>query len=465
MSRTRTRSKPVSPLVFPHGNASLAKTVTVRVYPGFTTVYGVTLYEGTHYRLQPPLMHYVPDELVKAIGASIDLPIPTTEYNPVEEWESMTDVVIPDFTRRMKSGEIINSPMTQEYDVYQSLGQSSTDDVITGKIGTKLFMGPVAPSGTSYSYADIEIEMYKTQNSTFSALGLADHLVIRDTLLAQHSPNVGATVADCFSKLQQAELDVAMMVAEGRETVGYLATNIKRILEIIRLAKDRRTLGRVAVKTWKKVVKSKGGWTAELLAEAYLEVRYALRPLIYDVEDTIKFFSDQAKSDRKTRKSFRKKREFQNSGSFSYKSQAGFVIDVNFSCSYGARAGVLIEPGFPNDLSRFGFTNWASIVWEKIPFSFILDWVINISGLLYMLNPNLQWTPLAAWGIGYTQLTYVATSYAITPDGKKIPLSLSGSAVRKRRDPVDGPPPVVVDVDLDLLKLFDLIAIAGKLRK
>lgn len=378
--------------------------------------------------------------------------VPVTAQSS-DDYHYMEDVVVPGFHRRINAGEILNNPMLQEDRTYFCVPQGAQS--VSGWHSVMQWVDgwPNPEWGTQYY----------TVNVTITGVGLYLLPEQLPVLVKSEQTATLDAIASAYEKLQSAELDVALMVAEGSETLAYIRQLCRRIMRLIELATNRKTLAQAAVKTWRRLKKAHKNyeWEAKGIAEAWLEVRYAIRPLMYDIADALKYF-EEGNSRTGKRTTFRKKIQSEKTWSTSAVVN-GATLKLTHTETTTARAGVLAERVLTSLMADFGFLNLAGVVWEKIKFSFILDWIINLSGLLYHLNPSATWKQLAGWCKTTTLYSYSGTLSTMTPDGiKNVPIV--GTHRLSYRDPVSGPPLTFISVNLDTFKFIDLIALARGLR-
>lgn len=412
-----------------------------------TNVTGTWTAFAAHPRLQAAITRLLLNDSVTA-----STPV---EFLVADEQSSMTDVVTKNYRALQNEGRIINNPMSAEMSAFQY-----TPVPRASKTGAFSFAG--GTSGLNYV---VQVRYGPIKENTSFYPSRLDVSGLLGSLVSEFPPRTDSAVADAYAKLQDAELNLAMMAAEGRETYGFINDKLLALARILQKCKDPKTLKLVAKRTYAryKARIDKVGWTAKQLSEAYLEVRYALRPLMYDIQDLVAYFTGSPAQSRQNRYTFRRKLDSTSSGTRVYGTAATGIFEVAFTVNTTARAGVIAEKHLDVPGAQFGFTNLASIAWEKVKFSFILDWIINISGTLYMLNPNVSLRPLAAW---VTSITDVSLSGTYTVPGLTPTLAVPFSAQRrvKTRNPVSRPPFAVIDINLDPLKILDLIAITGNLK-
>lgn len=370
------------------------------------------------------------------------------------ETETMTDTVTPGFRKRVNAGEIIINPMEQVYDYMMSFPRGFLKNAYT-----------VVPGGSGNWGSDPSYRYWHFRCRVKVDGGLAQH-----TNAAVPAPKSRDTteeldaIANVYSKLQSAELDVALMVAEGSETLTYIRQLCRRIMRLIELATNRRTLAQVATRTWRRLrsLNKNYVWESKGIAEAWLEVRYAIRPLMYDIADAIEYFEKGNKRTGK-RTTFRSKVQTTSTKEYLDESSS-VVVKYTYDVTTTARAGCIAERRLTSQLADLGFLNLAGVVWEKVKFSFILDWIINISGLLYMLNPKGTWSPLGAWVKVTQEVTFSGTIRYDSLDGTSISVPIVGRRRSTHRSAVSGPPLTFISVNIDTFKMLDLAALARGLK-
>lgn len=402
-------------------------------------------------------MRPLTDDLVQALIEHAYGQLKVT-YVPVtalsgDDYHYMEDVVVPGFRKRINAGEILNNPMLQEDRYYFSVPQAAQNVSAWHSIGSWYDGWPNPEWGTQWY--DVTV--------TLKGVGLR---LIPEQLPVLKKEEQTATldaIASAYEKLQSAELNVALMVAEGNETLAYIRQLCRRIMRLIELATNRKTLAQVATKTWRRLRKlhKNYSWEAKGIAEAWLEVRYAIRPLMYDIAEAIEYFEKGNKRTGK-RTTFRSRKVSEDSYD-STTTVNGATLKLTITTTTTARAGVLAERTLTSAMADFGFLNLAGVAWEKIKWSFILDWIINVSGLLYHLNPTATWNQLAGWCKTTTLMSYSGTMSVMTPDGMKS-VPIVGTHRLCYRDPVSGPPLTFISVNFDTFKFIDLIALARGLR-
>ena len=91
-------------------------------------------------------------------------------------------------------------------------------------------------------------------------------------------------------------------------------------------------------------------------------------------------------------------------------------------------------------ISRFGVSGPASFLWERIPFSFVVDWFVDLSGVLNSLDNTLTGSTKKITDAGISQSwkalipvvkTRVSPTFTDSNDGSQVALCELSSFIRK----------------------------------
>lgn len=273
-------------------------------------------------------------------------------------------------------------------------------------------------------------------------------------------------VTNAWAAAQQSDIALYVAGAEMGKTVESMKGLCKRAINIFRKLRklDLRGLAQEV--------------SAKNLSERWMEGRYAIRPLIYDTKGLIALAGKHAYKHRQT---------FRGSASDSGTSApvtgtATWSKDVNCKVNFArtaqrtlsARAGVLTSVDVPAFVTLAALDQPFEALWELVPFSFVVDWFLNVGKTIAAWSPNVGLRPLASWVTVFdtvSQVSSITGSYSIwvPPTGNftvvKTFEASDGSYSRivssKTRtiNPQLHPLPRF-DVKLDVAKLLDLVIIA-----
>lgn len=301
------------------------------------------------------------------------------------------------------------------------------------------------------------------------------NLFLDDTIDTETLSEVALTKAWANISTHQM-LGLATLKEAGASLSGlrYLFTKVYKIAKAVRKA-ELKTLRREL--------------SRRELMEIYMNARYNIRPLLYDANALVNIINDKVKKDE--RHTFRAKKETaQNSSDVVFKDNyflhpSQYVkVRQNLSrtCSTDVtvRAGVLTSVKPVSDAQLFGLNALFETAWDLTPYSFILDWFINVGDTLKSWVPVIGVTPLASWTVVTTTKTQTSTIVNPTvvrndgggyyfPDGGTYSTGTGTTAFRVTTTVQRVPNPdrsliPNISLNLDFLKLLDLGIIASNFK-
>jgi hypothetical protein len=380
----------------------------------------------------------------------------------------MDDYVSEQYKTRIASGEIINNPSSSSSEVWICSDPTDADIIFTDN--------DFAPSITAISTFDVATNTYSPSLQIFGTLALewnADGAgitsPIKESIIAQLGVPVhmdGTNAAnDAIGNMADADFDLLVFAAEFGKTARHLAYTAKRIFNIYKAIKKGK-FSKLSPKTfhkWKKSSTSgKAGLSADIISDAWLEARYAWRPLMYDAQGIVKALN---RSYGYTRRTFRggASESVTETGDFSV-FQGGLEYQVSWSSTSvkSARAGILTHTDLGVGES-LGLHNVASTVWEIVPFSFVVDWFVNMGGVLSTIDSNPNVKTLASWTTLRTQRKVIGHIVVIAPGSEDKHMNFSYVSELKDRSDNVAQPTLTLDVNLDASKLVDTAALLWRI--
>lgn len=392
---------------------------------------------------------------------------------------SMKDVVTPGFSMLRNKGIIINNPMLHE-EIYHDIDY--TVCAMEGRdYGVKALYDLITPAGLQVApvASVMDAEMW-TEFAKFD----------RFTDLA---------ITRAHANVNLSEMAILASIGELPETIRWIRSIIKRIgnltrtlrgkiesradlralqctVEEAKKLKDIKTLEHYArIHSSRKLNRKDSGIVA-IATNLWLEYRYAVRPLIADLQNAIKALDKAIKSERLTARG----REYhvgESSSTFHTEPNAEskyFRVDSVITTSeiIKARAGCLyiVDAQLATFLDVLGFDQPIESLYELIPFSFILDWVFSIGDLLESWFKSSGLSILTSWVTLQVESTrkhkvvfaeYISTNPRYVWPNQQLELGTSNQTVKRRwRLPNPNMPLLPrFDLKLDLAKIIDLGAI------
>jgi hypothetical protein len=390
----------------------------------------------------------------------------------------MDDIVVPDFKSRSAAGEVIISDMRQEKQTFVASAIEDTDlKVDTSAVGISF----QRPTGWSYSFGYsskpggfIRPYVLGTWSAPLGAATIPESVMTQTISYLEglgHIGNSQNAINNAGAAIDQAILDLPVTAAEAAKTVDHLGLTLIRLAKIVSSIKKGKFF-KYAPQVWKRVKEDirTGKFTkyADYAADAWLEARYAWRPLIYDANNVIKLIKSE--KELIPRQTFRGHDGDQEPISHSFSVSDGtYIAQVELEGVHTSshRAGFLCQTRFENALAnQLGLFNVAGAVWEIIPYSFVVDWFINIGGLLRSLNPNPTFRSIGSWLVSHSYYDVTGTVTYTLPDNSTESVTFRATKSIKERIPDVGITFVNLDIDLDVPKLLDGLSllIKAKLR-
>lgn len=296
---------------------------------------------------------------------------------------TMTDVVTPRFHKLRSEGKIVNNPMTKVTTITkEGLCYSRARCYCR-------FSGSVCNPPKSYYYEDDDFEgtlpssvMINYHNKTY----IPKPSWNPDTLIDQ-------TVTKAWSKVGDTSVQSLVCLAEAEKTVLSLASIFRRFIKVIKMIKklDGYHLAKE--------------FTAKQLSDRYMELRYAIRPLLYDAIGIIEALDKDRKKPRSTfRATSQDGLEDEDFSvtpiTYTGAKAHGWDLETRRSTTLFAecKAGVLTEMDLESSpWNVWGITQPFESAWELIPFSFIVDWFFNVGDTLAAWTPNYGFQALTSW--------------------------------------------------------------------
>jgi hypothetical protein len=164
-----------------------------------------------------------------------------------------------------------------------------------------------------------------------------------------------------------------------------------------------------------------------------MEIRYGIRPIIYDVKQIMDAIQDTSVTgDRLTARGF-ESYDFTDSDTvIDPDTIYDRVIDREVSLSFNVRAGVLSQIEYMHWIHTFGFADPVSAIYDLTTLTFVIDWVFNVGDVIAAAIPEVNLKTLGAWTVETTTVRQTACVTGITNLEKHSSYSTSGYMVSER---------------------------------
>lgn len=368
----------------------------------------------------------------------------------VGDFAYINDYVTPGFERKSAQGQIINSPLSSR----KTLIEVSNDPWYN-------YLGP------SYSGGKPNLTSGFIDSGTMLGTELCPPFLPLPSLDVERLIQLAS--AQARSNVDASKATALVTIAEAQKTYASVQAILQRAISIA------RAIRKVDIAFLAGQLKPKE------IEDRYMEYRYAIRPLVADLDSVCKAWNESRHS--RTRLTARGRAQDSDTVSDTLTDTTRFG-STDLHCSRQSSINVEVRCGILYDvdvsalskLQTWGGVDIASSAWELVPFSFIIDWFCNVGTVISSWQPKPFARELASWTTVITTVTQTSrvTGTSPRPDAFANQSSRgrtsSGSGyvtetyVDKVRTP--GLPGVnypQVDINLDFLKILDLVIILRKI--
>lgn len=392
---------------------------------------------------------YIKYEDTTDSGVPVSPPYNSPSYSQVGYTggnRDITDEVHPGFAAAKRRGEIVMGNCTiASYDRQVSEGSMS------GRISAwKEFL---------HRSGDLIAEVEASAHALTPDLG------------GQYKGSISSiALIKAYAKMNQSDVMGGEVVRDLSATLGMLRHPFS----------SSRTLIKKIYKAKRKRLNKSGSNLALASADAWLELRYGWQPIILDIETIVE--KSHKICDVKDRilvargsesNSWSYNREFSNLvvGPGFYWPRS-FTGAVNVSDDVAAFAGVIyrerVSGMLPNAAQFFGTRaqDLPALAWELIPYSFVVDWFVNVGDWIQAITPNPNVTVLASW-VSTKHKRTLSTSASVTCNtGAGLLTGSAGSSTVKfdtfhrNTQPILATSPVVIRKPLSLIHSIDAASLS-----
>ncbi len=197
--------------------------------------------------------------------------------------------------------------------------------------------------------------------------------------------------------IQGSAFNMAVFLGEGREALETISGAASRITRAFRQLRKGRVskaadelVGKTKSQRWKRPVTTKSGKvqfkdissskvTSEWLSSNWLQLQYGWKPLLQDIYAAARHFAWMQTRDQPMVYRARMRVVKYYNQSFS---GADYALSGRVEYSKAVKAIITRI----NHAQLLGLLDPASLVWEKLPYSFVADWFLPIGNYLEALN-------------------------------------------------------------------------------
>lgn len=398
-----------------------------------TSKIGHAFYGTTNSGFQDPTYNEDPEETIVTHGGT----------------RVTNDIVTPEYRKRMKAGEIINNPYDSSLDY--------TDIQPWSYYQTRHYIKSGNPSMWLDYYFSGLVDIFNYGISETPQLPIGMPQVDIDSMKNR-------AISRAWAKVAETPTLALVTAAEAHKTYKLLLDMFRVAASLFR--RGLRVKSRVAM----------GTMSAAKAAQAWLSIRYGLRPLYYDIKSTIEGFNS---INRDHRARFAATVSDEDTVSQSFSDWSAKYLILSGTCyrklQVEVSAGVLVKVNVTKiGLKKaLGLEQLTLSAWELVPFSFIVDWFFNTADYIASWSPVGEVEPLTSWVVLRTKSEAVreVTDYEIAPypDGYWIRSGATASAAggsekrtieyTQRIPQPDKPLIPSLNIRLNVSKLIDILAL------
>lgn len=291
-----------------------------------------------------------------------------------------TDTVVPGFHARSAAGEIFNNPFSSSAQWYSYQGYYYNES---------WSLGPDRCTQTR-SYSNV-FPGFADFANPFSVPDLS-----------------GSAGNKAMAGVNSTQFNAPLFIAEAQKTRALIPQIGELLVKTFR--DGRRKLRRGQFVGFYQA-------TSKNLANAWLIGRFGVTPLLYELQGACELLTKNVPPRATAR------------GNVNWSAETSSGYDIGDSCGtwhvtktskvdVAFRNGILYEGGTSNSshLARLGYTRPATVAWELVPWSFVIDRFVDISSWLDAIQYDGASRTLAAWKGSKTTLSIVCEVTGFTPN-------------------------------------------------
>jgi len=290
---------------------------------------------------------------------------------------SIKDFVTPNFKALVRSGKIVNNPLEQLSTLRQLV---TTTWQSTHPDGSKWVFSGTDSLGSWNPF---------TQPSADAYFGTPSEVGIDDNQLS----NLASLNA--LANVSSASTLVGVTVVEARKTIGTILGTAgglaKGIQSLLQGSSKKAVLQALLGSAYKEQRRHNSKWAAKSVAKKWLEVRYGWVPMLYDLEGTLAALNAIHYPRFTARGYANKDGSTTTLGNTSVDPFWGHTFDWKATQTYDSKARAYVLYSVDENWFRahkLGALCTLQTAWELVPFSFVVDWFVDIGQWLQAIEPR-----------------------------------------------------------------------------
>lgn len=245
-----------------------------------------------------------------------------------------------------------------------------------------------AGSTTYFGYSSFPPPRHPIYRMEFGGSGYADIGFNPRTLYSLPSSITNQLQISALNRLRHSNVNIGVMLAEAKETSSLLVTAATRI------AKSVRSFRRKSPDLFLKAIQHQGTASWRKTPQAWLELQYGWKPLMNDLQGAATSLDSSWVRDRDLFAVGAKKKVMDTCTYDTY--TAPSTVNCRQTVSVEATQKIQLCYRLSNFhlalLSSLGLTNPLEIIWERVPYSFVVDWFLPVGNWLSALGGDFGYT-------------------------------------------------------------------------
>lgn len=241
----------------------------------------------------------------------------------------------------------------------------------------------------------------------FSSNPMPDHNAPVDpaTLLTKYASDIdeinNVALSRHYQKLKNQKVDLATELSQAMLTVNMIADLSKRLVSVL-LSLRKLDLVGAFLKLFPTSRKE--------AANDFLVWQYGIKPLISDINGAAEHLAEYLSKMQPVKSNGHAKRTVNTSvDSVVNGLQTNVTRSTTIRVKYGSSFG--ISDDVERQVSQLGFTNPAQVLWELVPYSFVVDWFLPIGNFMESLSALKGLNLIESYKTVFIEETETITSY------------------------------------------------------
>jgi len=278
--------------------------------------------------------------------------------------------------------------------------------------------------GWSHSGRDITLAASGGSWTAYYTTGLVVHRDITGgywssvppTPIATSGNMINATLVKALNKVKSQDLHLGNFLAEGNKTVAMLASTASTILSGVRQFKRRFPLDWQIVRRVQRGGLRKQDWC--LIPNSWLQLQYGWIPLMSDLYGGLNHLYRRSRFEVPFVRGHATSQDVVLSTSGA-DGQVGDIWRAAVEWEHQRKCTVVLYYKITNpqlaELSSLGLINPVEIVWELLPYSFVVDWLVPIGSWLSALTADIGMSFLTGSQSTKTKMRFKGSRFTVFP--------------------------------------------------